>query len=195
MPAQNLGLRDRKKMKIRKLLQHYALQLFSEQGYDNVTVDQIVELAEVSPSTFFRYFPTKGDVILYDLFDQAFMEELNSQLLTEKPLSAIRNAILISFASIRAEDIEEMRVRDKLIREVPELRCRIIDDIFETFRTMVKIIAEQEGRSEDDFKVRTLVGAVLGAMGCVWLTANESSGLNLSNQINKVFELLQNLNL
>ena len=46
-----------------------ALRLFRERGYEATTVSQIAEAAEISPSTFFRYFPTKEDVVLYDYTD------------------------------------------------------------------------------------------------------------------------------
>ena len=60
------GLWERKKARTRAAIREHAFRLFREQGYDATTVDQIAEAAEVSPSTFFRYFPTKEDVVLQD---------------------------------------------------------------------------------------------------------------------------------
>src|SRR5579871_1588889 len=66
---QRPGLRERKKARTRASIREHALRLIREQGYDATTVDQIAEAAEISPSTFFRYFPTKEDVVLQDDFD------------------------------------------------------------------------------------------------------------------------------
>ena len=64
------GLRDRKKQKTRWSIQEHALRLFQEHGYDQTTVDQIAAAAEISPSTFFRYFKTKEDVVVQDEYDR-----------------------------------------------------------------------------------------------------------------------------
>lgn len=54
-----VGLRERKKAKTKAAIQQHALRLFRQQGYQATTVEQIAEAAEVSPSTFFRYFPPR----------------------------------------------------------------------------------------------------------------------------------------
>ncbi|MCX6480141.1 MAG: TetR family transcriptional regulator [Mycobacterium sp.] len=58
-----LGLRERKKQRTRATIVDVAAGLCSRQGYENTTVDQIAEAADVSPRTFSRYFPNKEAVI------------------------------------------------------------------------------------------------------------------------------------
>lgn len=57
------GLRERKKQRTRATIVDVAARLCSRQGYENTTVDQIAEAADVSPRTFSRYFPNKEAVI------------------------------------------------------------------------------------------------------------------------------------
>src|SRR5712692_10233594 len=79
-PAAIIGLRERKKQKTRESIQRTALRLFEKQGYEETTIEQIAAAVEISPSTFFNYFPTKEDVVLYDAYDPML-----AKLLLERP--------------------------------------------------------------------------------------------------------------
>src|ERR1700722_7152467 len=78
-PDRPCGLRERKKARTRAALREHALRLFGEQGYHATTVEQIAAAAEVSPSTFFRYFPTKEDLVLQDDMDPLLAEAIEHQ--------------------------------------------------------------------------------------------------------------------
>src|ERR1700748_3060170 len=93
------GLRERKKAKTRAAIRDHALRLFRENGYQRTTVEQIAAAAEVSPSTFFRYFPTKEDVVLQDDMDTRMVEALERQPASLSPLSAVRAAARDALAS------------------------------------------------------------------------------------------------
>ena len=58
------GLRERKKEQTRQLIAETARRLFSERGFDRVTVAEVARAAEVSEQTVFNYFPTKEDLVL-----------------------------------------------------------------------------------------------------------------------------------
>ncbi|HSR85204.1 MAG TPA: TetR family transcriptional regulator, partial [Streptosporangiaceae bacterium] len=92
VPASTGGLRERKKARTRASIREQALRLFREQGYDATTIEQIAAAAEVSPATFFRYFPTKEDVVLQDDFDVVTLEALQAQPLDLSPIAAFRGA-------------------------------------------------------------------------------------------------------
>ena len=90
---QPTSLRERKKARTRAAIREHALRLFREHGYDATTVEQIAAAAEVSPSTFFRYFPTKEDVVLQDGFDDRMFEAFDRQPPSLTPIAALRVAM------------------------------------------------------------------------------------------------------
>lgn len=158
------GLRERKKAKTRAAIQRHALRLFREQGYEATTVEQIAAAAEVSPSTFFRYFPTKEDVVLYDPFDPILLAAIEAQPAELSPLEAIREAMLAAFAAASAEDTAEQWERAMLMFSAPDVRMRMLDDFLTTTQQLVELVAKRVGRSADELPVRIFVGAVTGAL-------------------------------
>ena len=63
------GLRQRKKESSRRAIEDAAWELFAEQGYEETSINDIAERADVAPRTFFRYFPTK-EAVIYPQFDE-----------------------------------------------------------------------------------------------------------------------------
>jgi AcrR family transcriptional regulator len=164
------GLRERKKARTRAAIQQHALALFHERGYDATTVDQIAEAAEVSPSTFFRYFPTKEDVVLYDAYDPALIEAFRAQPAELGPIAAMRAAFRTVFGAAASEAVAQQDERAALIVKVPELRMRMLDELARTMQLFSEVVAERVGRQPDDVAVRALVGAVIGVGLAVWFT-------------------------
>lgn len=172
--ASQSGLRERKKARTRVSIREHALALFREHGYYATTVEQIAEAAEVSPATFFRYFPTKEDVVLQDDFDIVTSEALAAAPAELSPIAAFRAASAATLSSLSAEDMERFRETSELTHAVPEIRARAIDEFVRTIQQIAAAIALRTGRSPEDFAVRTVAGAIIGVIMSVTVPASGS---------------------
>ncbi len=162
--GQPCGLRERKKARTRASIREHALRLFREQGYHATTVEQIAAAAEVSPSTFFRYFPTKEDVVLQDDMDTRMVEALERQPAELGPLTAFRAATREVFASYSAADLDLLQENMTLTLSVPEVRARALDEFARTIAVVSEALAKRAGRPADDLAVRATAGAIIGVV-------------------------------
>src|SRR6185369_2702820 len=111
VPNPVLGLRDRKKIKTRESIRREAMRLIEENGYASTTVEQIAEAAEVSPSTFFRYFPSKEMVLMANDLDRVTIEALEQQPSDMPSLQAFRRALQITMATVSEDEWRFERAR------------------------------------------------------------------------------------
>ncbi|MEU2032214.1 TetR family transcriptional regulator [Nocardia amamiensis] len=157
------GLRERKKERTRRTIRMEAFRLFREQGYNETTIEQIAAAADVSPSTFFRYFPTKEQLVLADDLDPMMIESLRRQPRDVSPFTALRNAVLEVFDSLPPADLAFEQERQALLYHVPELRSAIGWEIIRSIDLLADLLAAHVGRAADDFEVRVAAGAMAGA--------------------------------
>jgi AcrR family transcriptional regulator len=159
-----LGLRERKKLKTRETIRREAFRLIDESGYANTTVEQIAEAAEVSPSTFFRYFPSKESVLLADDMDPVLMDAFARQPPNLSPIQALRRAFELTLETMSDEQWEFERTRQRLVFAIPELKAAQLDEYHRTIRMIAEAVSRRLGRGKDDFEVRVFAGALTGGM-------------------------------
>jgi AcrR family transcriptional regulator len=159
-----IGLRERKKARTRAAIREHALRLFREHGYGGTTVEQIADAAEVSPATFYRYFPTKEDVVLQDDFDVLAMDVFEAQPAGLSTIAAMRAAVAHMRASLTPAEIERFRETTDLTLTIPEVRARAIDEFVRTIQVMGETVARRAGLPPDDFAARNLAGAITGVI-------------------------------
>lgn len=111
--------RERKKARTRQRLQEEALRLFIERGYEATTVEQIAAAAGVSHMTFFRYFPTKEDVVLSDSYDPLLVAAIQARPRSEHPVTRIHTAVRDGLGAIYAIDRDALLVRVRLTLRTP----------------------------------------------------------------------------
>ena len=155
------------------------MRLFREQGYDRTTVEQIAEAAEVSPSTFFRYFPTKEDVVLYDALDPLLMAAFRRQPAELSALRAMQAAMHEVWSQLSPQQIEEQAERGRLAFVVPTLRERYVVEMVRTASLMVGLAAERAGPETTEFEIRVATGAVLGGILAAMLPLYDGSAADV----------------
>ncbi|WP_405752061.1 TetR family transcriptional regulator [Streptomyces sp. NBC_00012] len=177
--AHPTGLRERKKRRTRDALLHAALDLFTTQGYDETTVDEIAEAVEVSQRTFFRYFASKEEAAfaIQDMVEARFLAELRRRPAAETPFEALRSAVLCAWNSID-ETIKEIVTVEvhmrtyRMIESTPSLLAAHLRRCTGLENQIALLIAGREGLDVDeDPRPRVAVAAFCGVLrvtGQLW---------------------------
>jgi AcrR family transcriptional regulator len=158
------GLRERKRARTFSEIQREALRLFVAQGYEQTTIEQIAEAVEISPSTIFRYFPTKEDLVLTDEYDALIFASLAAGPTGESGVTAMRRVLDETLGDVVKQDPSMFLTRGRLMLEVPALRARLWGFLQENEAVLCQVFAAQSGRDPKDFELRVAAGAIIGAI-------------------------------
>ncbi|QTD98310.1 TetR family transcriptional regulator [Streptomyces cyanogenus] len=164
-------LRERKKRRTRESLLRAALELFTSQGYERTTIDEIAEAVDVSQRTFFRYFAGKEDVAfaVQKMTEAAFLAAVRARPAHETPMTALRQAFLEGWDTIR-ETVEsvvpvELYLRMyRTIESTPALLAAHLRRSAATEETLARMLAEREGVDVDTDPRPRLAVAVFGGV-------------------------------
>ncbi|MER5930758.1 TetR family transcriptional regulator [Streptomyces sp. NPDC002054] len=184
--ATTAGLRERKKQRTRDALLRSALLLFTSQGYDQTTVDEITEAVAVSQRTFFRYFANKEEAAfaVQDLVEAHFVAALAARPAAEGPMEALRNAVLTAWDTLEEaiSDVVpvELHMRAyRLIESTPALLAVHLRRSTELEERTALLIARREGLDVDtDPRPRVAVAAFSGVIrmtGRLWGRGEDTS--------------------
>ncbi|AYY15613.1 TetR family transcriptional regulator [Actinobacteria bacterium YIM 96077] len=185
------GLRERKKARTRAAIQDHALRLYLEQGYAATTIEQIAEAAEVSQSTFFRYFSTKAETVLYDRLDPVLMDSLLNQPAELSPLAAVRAAIHQVLDQLKPDELELEQTRWRLVAQEPELRSALTDHIAQPTALLTETIAQRVGREPDDIAIVIWAGGLIGAIYAAFFAALQDPDADLIEYIDGAIARLE----
>lgn len=158
------GLRERKKARTKLAIQEHAVRLFRDQGYAQTTIEQIAEAAEVSPSTVFRYFPTKEDLVTTDEIDPLVYAAFEAQPPELTLVQAWRAAIASTYSQLSTAEVETEKDRGLLFLSVPELWGASLANITKSTDTLIEMSARRTGRDVADPALRTAIGAIFGVL-------------------------------
>jgi AcrR family transcriptional regulator len=185
------GLRERKKQKTRGAIQREAMRLFTEQGYDATTVEQIADAAEISQSTFFRYFPTKEDVVLLDDYDPMMAEMILQRPAGEAAIPAVKAGMMAALKIAFADDEALIRDRIGFMLSVPAIRARMFEQSASTQGMLCQTLGTRTARDPASFEIRVAAAAILGALNVSVMQWTSEPGTELADLVARALDLVE----
>jgi AcrR family transcriptional regulator len=165
-----MGLRERKKEQIRGLIAETAWRLFSDRGFDQVTVAEVARRADVAVATVFNYFPTKEDLFFHRLeaFGADLVDAVAARPAGEPVLAAFRRHVLDTgglLAQVEAGDpraLERLRTVNRVIAASPALRARERRAVDRTADALAALLAAETGAPPGDLRPQAAANALVG---------------------------------
>jgi AcrR family transcriptional regulator len=163
------SLRARKKERTRRVIQAEALRLFTEKGFEATTIEEIAATADVAPRTFFRYFPTKEEVVFWPAY-RPLLGGLMAARPGESAVQALCHAIVDGLSAFYDQDRERVLDRLKLAFRTPALHPRLRQEQATTAQAMTAVLAQRLGMSSNKLEVRAMAAAIAAAL---WVAVEE----------------------
>jgi AcrR family transcriptional regulator len=159
------GLRERKKQQTRQLILDAALRLFTDRGFDTVTVAQVAREADVSEGTVFNYFPTKEDLFFSQMqsFETALVDAVRTRPAGESVLRAFER-----FVDERSDRLAQdeaapvIATAARLMSASPALRARELQIVADATQALAAVVAEQTGAGVHDLEPLAVAHALMG---------------------------------
>jgi AcrR family transcriptional regulator len=158
------GLRERKKLQTREKIERVALQLFAERGYDETTLADIADAADVSRRTIFAYFESKEDILFCD---EPLLYARLEQTLTRRPPGATTVDALREFVSAESASDEHARLRKRIIGANEGLRLSERARSAPLERLLAESIARDLDAGPDDVRPLLIAASVTAAFNAV----------------------------
>jgi AcrR family transcriptional regulator len=158
------GLRERKKRQTREAVRSAAFTLFERNGYPDTTVEQIAEAADISPRTFFRYFPNKAALLIPDQLMDPIIATFLAAPAELSPIAAYRYAVEAVFSTIAGPEWNEEMARQQLLYSLPEAGGALYHTYIDTIEKITQALATRLRLPVDDPRLRITAGAMTGVM-------------------------------
>ena len=163
-PSMKPGLRERKKQQTRETIARAALRLFAERGYDETTLADIAEAADVAPRTIFAYFESKEDILLGA--EGAFLSQLKRRL-DERPSDATTVDAIRDFLGSMESPDQDAKLRKQVIMANPALHAKMRARHAEIEPMLAESIARDLGAEPGDIRPVLVAASMTAALTTV----------------------------
>lgn len=181
-----MGLRELKAARTRDHIVDVAIELFIAHGYDQTTMEQIAEKAEVAPSTLYRYFTSKDLLILDPLLVFTDLGRALTSRPADEPVGESLAVVLRDSLEAAVDDPRHAAIR-KIIDEAPAPRARLWDIASETRNSLEQALAERMALPPDELRVTMAARVTLQLFEIVaerwWVGDHSASRADVLNDV------------
>lgn len=164
----DMGLRERKRLAAMRRIQTAALDLFDKHGYQQVSIERIAETADVSPSSVYRYFGTKEQIVLWDEYDPVAVQQLGEEVTRQPLMAAVRQVVSQTLGEMVRVDEDRVRRRIHYMMQEPAITAAAAVMAHDIAGLIITRLATELGRDRDDLELYLMahgfVGAIIGAI-------------------------------
>ncbi len=173
------GLRERKKQRTRQAIAEAALRLFIERGFEQVTVAEVAEAAEVAEKTVFNYFPTKEDLFFADaaaMDSGVIIDAIRERPAGESPSGALRRLLTDKPAfeagagqpdGLSPAQLDMHQQAMWVVQRSPALRTHLREQFARLEASIAELLAEETGASPENVEPRVVAAALVGVIRAV----------------------------
>src|SRR5690242_17535106 len=164
--AAETGLRERKKQQTRQQIFAAAHRLFTERGFDAVTVADVARAADVSEVTVFNYYPNKEDLFFAGMqfFEEQLLEAVRTRPRGEPAIKALRRRLLDSVDGLgEAGRIKAILQAGEAMSSSPSLAAREHEIVGRYTRLLAELLAGEPGGGAEDVEAMAAASAMIGA--------------------------------
>jgi AcrR family transcriptional regulator len=193
-PFQMESLRKGNRRNAMRTTQRAALSMFIERGFDDVTVGQIAAEVGMAPSTLYRHFRTKEDIVMWGEHDAAIDDALEHARADKPPLQALRSVFVDELATRYDADLDFQLRRIRYIYATEQLHAAAVEA---DLRTRAELTAglKQSMTKPNRPAAAIIAGASLLALDIAidrWQADNAKQ--SLTKRIEESFEQLEQIN-
>jgi AcrR family transcriptional regulator len=164
-------LRERQRSETRRAIQRHAVRLFTDRGYDAVTVADVAEAAGISAMTVYRHFPTKEDLVLVDQPALLIAERVAASSATHPLVRRVGGALVDAATALTGGDGEEPAANERFLLDclrlmvsTPALRARHLDSQYALQQAVVNALGDDAADPDAAFRAQAATSACLAAM-------------------------------
>ncbi|MGW7276852.1 helix-turn-helix domain-containing protein [Streptomyces sp. NPDC054844] len=176
-------LRERRRSETRRLVQAHAVRLFTDHGYDAVTVADVAEAAGVSAMTVYRHFPTKEDLVLIDQPAQLIAEQVAASSATQPLVRRVGGALIDVATALTGGNGDEPGANERFLLDclrlmvsTPALRARHLDSQYALQQAIVDALGDDATDPDAAFRAQAATSACMAAMHTALTRWTEDDG-------------------